>query len=503
MENNYFVFVFGTFGNPNGFKQSFLYLDKNLHNVAKELKTFDLNTNAIKLFTNTEIYAIRKESIQNRHIISYSKYTFAKEPNSDRGGSFIGSSLIFVDKIATENIIISQLNNFHQNLINQNLIDDTLNVKTSNEFLINQPKDYDKIKNNLKNIKELSINQTNNNLVVFCDTLPQYLQNYLEKSIDLLNVYDTIYFTKSEEVANYVKQKNVFPLIEDVESKREFDLEIQKLEEVRQREISEFRKELIQVIKKISDSKEKQNQEFINNIETSKKTHQANHLKIEDAENQRKNKGKDYDESIKQYETLFDKLSKGEKIEILKQQFSVLRSNLRNIEAIKPSPIHLNSISNPTPRDNSLNQNFNYPYDSNSNNYKSQKVNKLGIYKIGTFFLSILLIAAICWIVYPKLKNEEPVNTEVKPEIEEENPTESSKLNPFPNDELSVKIEKGKKLSEVVKNVFENDSIIKFYKYQKQDYSKKLYDQNSGKFSIQGQDTIFEGTEIIAPIYKK
>ena len=54
MNQNIIIVAFGTFGNPNGFKQSFLSLsDKN---IARGIKTFDLNTNAIKVFPATQVY---------------------------------------------------------------------------------------------------------------------------------------------------------------------------------------------------------------------------------------------------------------------------------------------------------------------------------------------------------------------------------------------------------------------------------------------------------------
>jgi hypothetical protein len=48
MSGIYFFSAFGTFGNPNGFRQSY-FLGGNA-DVAKNIKTFDLKTDAVKLF---------------------------------------------------------------------------------------------------------------------------------------------------------------------------------------------------------------------------------------------------------------------------------------------------------------------------------------------------------------------------------------------------------------------------------------------------------------------
>ena len=56
MNKNINLIAFGTFGNPNGFRQTFFIGNKEL---SERVKTFDLNTNAINLLPNSKIYAIR------------------------------------------------------------------------------------------------------------------------------------------------------------------------------------------------------------------------------------------------------------------------------------------------------------------------------------------------------------------------------------------------------------------------------------------------------------
>ncbi len=141
---NYFISAFGTFGNPNGFQQSYLLSDLTT-NIARNIKTFDLNTNAIKLFPDTKIYSIRKEVADDHFIISYSVYSYAKEPDSDRSGTFIGSSFLFVDKFAEENIVIRNLNQFQNSLVEKNVDNNTIIVRHSKDFFLSNPKDFDKI----------------------------------------------------------------------------------------------------------------------------------------------------------------------------------------------------------------------------------------------------------------------------------------------------------------------------------------------------------------------
>ncbi|MGS0748630.1 hypothetical protein [Halpernia sp. GG3] len=85
MKDPIYLLAFGTFGNPNGFRQSpFIAEDPQFF---KSIKTFDLNTNSIKLFPGNTLYAIRKEIVNGLKTVAYTIYTYAKEQDSDRGGT--------------------------------------------------------------------------------------------------------------------------------------------------------------------------------------------------------------------------------------------------------------------------------------------------------------------------------------------------------------------------------------------------------------------------------
>src|SRR5690554_229509 len=183
MSNNYFISAFGTFGNPNGFRQSYWFTDD--RNIVNSIKTFDLNTNAIKLFPKSKVYAIRKDYANGRNVIAYSVYSYAKEQNSDRSGTFIGSSILFIDQISEENITLNCLNDFHNNLKNKNIQNDTITVNHSENLSVSKPKDFDKINFQLREIDNLNfVQNSNKQLVVYCETNPSKLQALFKKSID-------------------------------------------------------------------------------------------------------------------------------------------------------------------------------------------------------------------------------------------------------------------------------------------------------------------------------
>lgn len=227
------VFGYATFGTPNGFTQSCIYGNKNLE---KALKTFDLKTDAIQLLSpNDRIYSSRKEGIADKFIISYSVYTYAKEKNSNRSGTFIGTSLVFTNEILPENLILSSLHDVHQRLKNNNVSNNVLTINHSKDFNIENifSKDFEKLEHQTHQLNVLEWENSGKNLVVF---IPKFgnneIQNLFKKSFELLPKYDTIFFIDSKEIAEFVSQKRLFRIID----KNGLDQEIQILEEEKKTE---------------------------------------------------------------------------------------------------------------------------------------------------------------------------------------------------------------------------------------------------------------------------
>ncbi|REC61961.1 hypothetical protein DRF65_13115 [Chryseobacterium pennae] len=402
MDNTYFFSAFGTFGNPNGFRQTF-FLGGN-QSIAKEIRTFDLKTDAIKLFPQSNIYSIRKDYAGGCNLISYSVYTFAKEQNSDRGGTFIGSSLLFVNKIASEGLIINALNDFQNSLEKNNLSEDTITINHSDQFSIRKPKDFDKIGFNVREVDELDFTRSNNNyLVVYCETNAAQLQIFFSKAIDLLNVYDTIYFTQSHEIGEFVKQKRIFKIVDTDGFKKELDyLEEERLRAL-QNAIAELEKEKVA----LQDEKTKLLEDLNRQIMQNEKRHQENEAKIKESKNGIEVISKEYDQYSGKIETLIRDLTADGKVESAKKRhlenkrsFNHTIQQNRNIESL-PS---LSSSSNGRTQTTKEN-----PYPTGLSGFHSsgrnqEKEFRLDGFKVATLALSLLLIGTLilCFMWMPK-----------------------------------------------------------------------------------------------------
>lgn len=508
MANSINLIAFGTFGNPNGFKQTFFVGSKEL---AKSVKNFDLNTNAIKLFANSKVYAIRKEYAIGFNTIAYSVYSYAREQNSDRSGTFIGSSILYTNKIAKEHITIAQLNEFHNQLVNKNVSNDTISVNHSDKFSVVKPKDFDKIEFHLREIENLNFRQnTDNFLVVFCNINDKNLNQFFEKSIDLLNVYDTIYFTDSQEVAEFVHQKGIFKLIQNVGEKRDFEREINNLIEERKRKreqsISEFKEE----VQRISKDKNLTIQEFKNQIDQSERIHLENERKLKESKEDINKIGQFYDDFLNKTNGLINQLNHNNgKLEEVKQIHNSNKMLFNNGISDLKRPNYTTTIAKPKPKGNLHTEHQRQVFEHRKGHKRREERDefeeedfKIDIYKVATLVLAFLLI--ITWVYFLFFKSNSVDKTEVfqnneqvnpVPQEQEEKPVEISKiedLNPKSNSVLNENdlrivaknLKPNMKLEDVVKVIFTKNptEISSVYSGQEAIYLKHLLELNKQCF---------------------
>lgn len=524
MDKNINLIAFGTFGNPFGFRQTFFIGDiKN----PKDIKSFDLNTVAVKLFPNSRMYSIRKEILNKIIYISYSIYDFANEPNSRRGGTFIGSSILFANKIAHENITISCLNDFQNSLVTKNVKNDTIIVNHSDNLNVIKPKDFDRLGLYLKEINDLSFTLTSGkSLVVYCDTSPDKLQQFMSKGIDLLNIYDVIYFTDSREVAEFVNQKGIFKLIQNVGEKRDFEQELLNLEEEQKRKrnssIFEFEKE----IKKVGEDRNRILTDLRQHIERNENQHQENEKKIREAKDDLETLKRFYEDFFTKITDYINQLRSGNKLDEVKQLYN--ENKRRFIEGVNhlKKPIFINYIdNNPKATSELCVEAKQIDSDGGAHYHKhrskhNRKNYKNDIFKVAFFILLVLFICSWIYILFFTAKNEktfvpEPGNqtmmhTEETPKLNRV-PIE---LNPIPNAELNEhdfrivakNLKYNTKAEDVVSVIFDiNSADIKgYYAGQEAVYTKRIIELNHNCFEEKRGIFLFtKDTLRHIPSYKK
>lgn len=514
MNKNINLIAFGTFGNPNGFRQTFFIGRKELSQVVK---TFDLNTNAIKLIPNSKVYSIRKENLNGLNSISYAIYTFAKEQNSERGGTFIGSSLLYTSEIANESLTISLLNDFHESLISKNVQNDIIKVNHSDKFSVTKPNDFDKIHFNLNTIEDVNFSHFSNKvLVVYSDIKYDAIKTLLQKSLELLNSYDTIYFTDNNEIAEFVHHKGLFKLVK-VDG---FEQEIAAIHNERKYKISNSISEFEREKQKLDTDKSFVLSEIDNQIQNGERAHNENDRIIKESKNNLEKVNSFYNEFSKKLDDYINQLKSGRKLEQVKELYNEnKRIFVTSITELK-QPIYIKNL--PKVKANSNLQverqritASNFESISHENSYESpRKRRKFNYYKISTFILSLLWIFTIVYLVWfrevpkdatqnePIVHLEEPVKIPEPIKVIEPTPLPNSVLN---DKDLKLVVKegtKGKSVSQIVDFIFTKNptEIAGYYKNQKEVYEQYLISKNKNCF--QEQNCICDSLKVI-PSYKK
>ena len=367
---------------------------------------------------------------------------------------------------------------------------------------------------------------------MFCNINDNNLNQFFEKSVDLLNVYDTIYFTDSQEVAEFVHQKGIFKLIQNVGEKRDFEKEINSLIEERKRKreqsISEFEREL----QRINEDKNQTIQEFKNQIEQSERTHLENDRKLKESKEDINNIGQFYDDFLNKTKNLINQLRHNNgKLEEVKQIHNnnkvLFNSGISDLKR----PNYTTTISKHKPKGNLHTENHwqNNEYRNGQRRGEEreeteEKAYKIDIFKVSTLVLAFLLIFTWVYFLFFKsnaqieteiFQNQEQINT--VPQEEEEKPVETtnhSDLSPVSNKFLNENdyrivarsLTPNIKLEDVVKVIFNKNptEIGNIYSGQEANYSKHLLERN--KQCFEEKDGIYyfaKDTLRQIPSYKK
>jgi hypothetical protein len=403
------------------------------------------------------------------------------------------------------------LNEFHNQLVSKNVANDIISVNHSDKFSVVKPKDFDKIEFHLREIENLNCRQnTDNVLVVFCNINDNYLNQFFEKSIDLLNVYDIIYFTDSQEVAEFVHQKGIFKLIQNVPEKREFEREINALIEERKRKrersISEFESE----VQRISEDKNQTIQEFKSQIEQSERTHLENERKLKESREDINKIGQFYEDFLNKTKNLINQIRHNNgNLEEAKQIHNSNKILFNNGISDLKRPNYTTTISKPKPKGNLKTEHQRQEFEQGSG-YSTReeseeledKVYKIDKYKVATFVLTFLLVVTWIYFLFFKsnsenetevLQNQDQVNAIIQEQ--EQKPAENTKiadLNPLSNSILNKNdyqivaknLKANMMLDDVVKVIFNKNSteIGNIYSDQKEIYSKHLLELNKQCF---------------------
>lgn len=418
MNNLLDFIVYGTFGSPHGFQQSIA----TNRDLEKGLSTFDLR-GAIEIVPNSNMFSVKKQNVSGVDIVSYTKNSFANEPGSKRRGSFIGAGILLYNALAEESSILESLNEFHLNLISNNVVNETINVSHSNEFKgLVHPSSIQKVINSKRDLPEiLSFRQTGKALIVYCNITSKSFK----KSIDLLNEYDIIHFTDNQEIAQYVQNKGLIPIVDE----QGFEIEIQRVEAERLSKIQNSIDELYSKIEEVKTTKIHFFENYQINIQHLKNTHDENKRKIDEFEMNKDFHKENFHKFERYIDSLVTELKLNGKIDVARHSLlnatkifneAVEKNNTPNFNIIQPPQVKLN-IKEPTRIQSKVS--YNNLFDESEHEENTQKnIFSLDLFKIISIILIGLLIGSWVYFIFFNKQEKEIVENS-------QNQTEQLKLN--------------------------------------------------------------------------
>lgn len=496
------LIAFGTFGTPHGFRQSSFL--RNPHFL--KLKTFDLNTNAIKLFPGNTVYSIRKEHVGGLNAIAYSVYSYAKERTSDRGGTFIGSSLLFYEKIAEEGLTVRCLREFHNDVMKDNVIGDIIQVSHSDKLVAKKPANFDKMGVGLKDIAgDLNFTEsTQQSLVVYSEVTPESkLTELFRKSAELLGLYDTVFFTASVETGQFVREKQLFKIVDYKGFIREIESYRIHKEEERKRKIREGIEKLERERTQLTEARTRYETRSRSQMEENEKQHTENRRQMDAAGLQHEKVSRQFGESLRQIGEAI--LQIREESKSPEEAADIIEENRRQLEAAhgKAIPHLIRNLSHPDRGRDAF-----YPEKKNQPLQKETFLSRINLPIHPEVYKALALLFFVLWLftlLFFLLSGDKKETVKVPVKITQPLPvvTVLPDLNPRPNAELDKKawqkltrkLKVNTKINEVVKTIFDANprDIRDTYSTQTDLYARHLVKLNPGCFEKRGNDVYFVG----------
>lgn len=410
--NNIYLGVFGTFGTPNGFTQTFYNQKKG--KVGLPLKAFDLKTSAIQLFPRTEIFLLRKERVNNGvPVISYAYYSYAQERGSTRGGTFVGTSISVVNQLLDESKTLTFLKNFQKEITHNynNFQNGNIMVKHSDEYTINNFQNFENIDFIKSNCNDISTKSMGKTLLIYSSNFPNKLSDYLKKSVELFSLFDTIYFTRHQEVLDYVGRKGLITAIHEEEH---FKRLLAQATESRKKECNRIVKSAKEWHKKTTDNIESSKQNF----KQKKQQHIDNEKVISKSEETIKDIENFSNDIIKQIEKLISTLKSTpppsynkikeirEKIEEKQSQINQKISGqetpfINSIHTIKTTAVSIERDMPPRKTFSGSKWNSEEREETNSNSFNLKEKMMIGFFVVLISFFSIIgIISSVKWLFF-------------------------------------------------------------------------------------------------------
>ncbi len=213
MNNRIGLGVFGTFGDPHGYQQEF-YFD------VRFVNSLDLNEFAIEFYPGSDLYSVKREIVDGVYTVCFCIYTYARELNTERFGTFIGSCIVLQDSYTDADYIYQSLKELHKSILSNPayLKGNTINVATAKDISVTEPSDFVAARANAIPISKTPfftpyVDPQKNYLVLpdtnTSDATEAQVLQFFEEAQKYHTDTTALYFSTDSNVADFVKQEEI------------------------------------------------------------------------------------------------------------------------------------------------------------------------------------------------------------------------------------------------------------------------------------------------------
>jgi hypothetical protein len=208
MNNRIGLGVFGTFGEPYGYQQSFYY---DVHYNG----TLDLNEAEIEFYPGSKLFAVRRELIDGVYTVCFCIYSYARELNTERFGTFLGTCIVLQDGYAEADYIYASLKSLHEHVMNNdnNVENNIIIAQKAQDVVLKEPDEFVALKANVIPISKTpffsSSVDTNKRFLVTPNPLSEdsketQVINFFDKALKHYNDSESLYFSFDRNVYEFV-----------------------------------------------------------------------------------------------------------------------------------------------------------------------------------------------------------------------------------------------------------------------------------------------------------
>src|SRR5690606_38878448 len=155
---------------------------------------------------------------------------------------------------------------------------------------------------------------SNKNLVVFSRIDVNTLTRNFKQSLILLNKFDNVFFTDNREIIEYCRNRNIYVITDE----SGFEKEIENIKFENQQKVTKYTSDIENEIQKLEDDRNKTLSDFRQQIEQNEKIHQENQNKIRESKNDLEKINLFYREFSNKIKDLANQLKSGRKLDDVK-----------------------------------------------------------------------------------------------------------------------------------------------------------------------------------------